>query len=81
MLRTNRKLVFLMQMRDSRGPFILSILPTQCMKLGHYVEDKSYISFFFMQMRDGRDPLQIIHIGNKVMLLVLAKTNTGYPSR
>jgi hypothetical protein len=34
-----------------------------------------------MQMRDGRDPLQIIHIGNKVMLLVLAKTNTGYPSR
>jgi hypothetical protein len=34
-----------------------------------------------MQMRDDRDPLQIIHIGNKVMLLVLAKTNTGYPSR
>ena len=51
------------------------------MKLGHYGEDKSYISFFFMQMRDGRDPLQIIHNGHKGMLLLLDKTNTGYPSR
>jgi hypothetical protein len=46
MLRTNRKLVFLMQMRDSRGPFILSIAYA-VHELGHYVEDKSYISFFF----------------------------------
>jgi Zn-dependent membrane protease YugP len=45
MLRTNRKLVFLMQMRDSRGPFILSIAYA-VHELGHYVEDKSYIRFF-----------------------------------